>query len=177
MQESSPIALVRRSVWLVDDDPWMRQILRLMLEGWSWEVEEIGDGLEATARLASAPSPVVVLLDWEMPGLDGLAVCERLRTGPAGPYIYVVFLTARGQPGDRQRALDAGADAFLTKPVDPVDLRARLDAAWRTALPLAAVLAEGLTAPRDAGLLASEATALLQENCTAALQGRERPLP
>jgi len=66
-----------------------------------------------------------------MPGLDGIEVCRRARSGPAEPYVYIILLTSKGQRGDMVAGLDAGADDYITKPCDPMELRGRIRAGTR----------------------------------------------
>ena len=80
------------------------------------------DALEAVQRT----KPDIVLLDVMMPGMDGFEVCRRLKSGPTTAHLPVIMITALDQPSDRVRGLDAGADDFLTKPVDDVALLARV---------------------------------------------------
>ena len=89
------------------------------------EVCAVDDGAAALERLGRPDSPRIAILDWMMPGLDGLSVCRSLRQA-VGPYTYVILLTARETRRDMVEALDAGADDFLTKPLDVLELRARL---------------------------------------------------
>jgi sigma-B regulation protein RsbU (phosphoserine phosphatase) len=72
------------------------------------------------------PAPSLVVVDWEMPGLDGPEICRRIRNTPARAHLYVLLLTARSSQADIVAGLDAGADDYVIKPVDPGELRARL---------------------------------------------------
>jgi diguanylate cyclase (GGDEF)-like protein len=89
------------------------------------EVVSAGDGLEAMTALLRPEGPRLAVLDWEMPGADGISVCRMLRK-LTEPYVYVVLLTSRDRREDMVAALDGGADDFLTKPFDPAELKARL---------------------------------------------------
>jgi two-component system cell cycle response regulator len=110
---------------IADDDPVTRRMLEATLQGLGHDVCAVDDGATALERLGQPDSPRLAILDWMMPGLDGLSVCRSLRHG-SGPYTYIVLLTARETRRDMVEALDAGADDFLTKPLDVVELRARL---------------------------------------------------
>jgi CheY-like chemotaxis protein len=85
------------------------------------EVLTAGDGHEALARLREA-SPEVVLLDVMMPGLDGWQVCEQVRADASIANTPIVFLSARAQESDLARGVEVGADAYVTKPFDPLAL-------------------------------------------------------
>src|SRR3712207_6137011 len=89
------------------------------------EVVSVCDGTEALAALLAPDGPRLAILDWMMPGVDGVEVCRRLRQRTA-PYTYTVLLTARDRRDDMLAGLEAGADDFLTKPCDAVELRIRL---------------------------------------------------
>ena len=117
-------------ILIADDDIVARRVLRATLRSLGHEVVEVADGASAVAVLAAPDAPALVILDWMMPGLDGLAVCRTVRQTP-GRYIYLILLTARDTPGDMIEALDAGADDFLTKPYQFAELRARLKAGER----------------------------------------------
>jgi len=116
----------------VDDEPAVRTSLEraLVLEGYA--VELAADGAEALERIEAQP-PDAVVLDILMPGLDGLAVCRRLRD--QGNRLPVLMLTARDAVGDRVAGLDAGADDYLVKPFALEELLARLRALLRRAAP------------------------------------------
>lgn len=118
------------NILIADDDTVSRQVLRAALVALGHDVVEAEDGAGAIAALALPGAPSLVILDWMMPGMDGLAVCRTLRQSP-GRYIYVILLTARDAPADMIEALDAGADEFLTKPFNNAELRARLKAGER----------------------------------------------
>jgi two-component system response regulator MprA len=116
-------------ILVVDDEPAVRESLRraLALEG--YEVELAGDGEEALERLSAVPAADAVILDVLMPGIDGLEVCRRLRSG--GIAVPVLMLTARAEVDSRVAGLDAGADDYLSKPFALAELLARLRALLR----------------------------------------------
>jgi CheY-like chemotaxis protein len=117
----------------VDDDPTILRLLQVNLEMEGHEVLTAGDGHEALAQLR-AEAPEVVLLDVMMPGLDGWQVCEHIRADAALAHTPVVFLSARAQETDLARGVEVGADAYVTKPFDPlalVELVERLAAGGR----------------------------------------------
>jgi two-component system response regulator TctD len=115
-------------VLLVEDDPAMRSTLQRALGRRGMQVESCEDGLQAL-RAWQEGSPDVVVLDLTLPGLDGLQVLERARSG--GRTTPVLILTARGTVGDRVIGLNSGADDYLPKPFDLDELVARLNALGR----------------------------------------------
>lgn len=112
-------------ILIADDDPVSRLLLQTALVKMGHEVVSVADGLEAIRVSALPDSPSLAILDWMMPGADGLAVCHAIRRR-ATPYVYLILLTARSGQEDLIAGLDAEADDFLTKPLDPIELRARL---------------------------------------------------
>jgi CheY-like chemotaxis protein len=105
----------------VDDDPIILRLLQVNLEMEGHEVVTAADGHEALAQMRAA-SPEVVLLDVMMPELDGWQVCERIRADAELAHTPVVFLSARAQESDLARGAEVGADAYVTKPFDPLAL-------------------------------------------------------
>src|SRR3954464_11435919 len=118
-------------ILVADDNPALRQLLADALGHWGYDVLTAADGLTAAQFLAGDDAPRLALLDWSMPGLDGVEVCRRVRQRADGPYTYLVLLTARSARSDVIGGLEAGADDYLVKPVDLLELRARLHAARR----------------------------------------------
>ena len=112
-------------ILIADDDGVSRRLLRAALVSLGHEVVEVEDGVSAVAALVEADGPSFAILDWMMPGIDGLAVCRTIRQR-VGRYIYVILLTARDGPEDMVEGLDCGADDFLTKPFKIGELRVRL---------------------------------------------------
>ena len=112
-------------ILIADDDLVSRRLLERTLVGLGHEVVAFEDGLEAMAALLKPDGPRIAILDWMMPGATGLEVCRQVRQRPA-PYVYILLLTARDRREDIVTGLDAGADDFLTKPFDALELRARL---------------------------------------------------
>lgn len=112
-------------ILIADDDPVSRRLLEGTLVRLGHEVVSVSDGQEALVSLLSPDGPRLAILDWMMPGADGLDVCRTLRRRSA-PYVYVILLTARDRREDMVAGLDAEADDFLTKPFDKIELRARL---------------------------------------------------
>jgi len=99
------------------------------LDEWGFEFRAVADGAEAWNLLQEqeADAPQLILLDWMLPGLDGLELCRRIRTlSSGGTYFYTVMLTAKDKKQDLLTAMAAGADDYLAKPVDPSELKARV---------------------------------------------------
>jgi two-component system chemotaxis response regulator CheY len=116
-----------RTILIVDDDPLIRRLIVTTLEDVAaFELKEAGDGVEALDRASEAP-PEIVLLDIDMPRLNGIETCRRLRDDPATARATIVMLTAVSDDGAERRASDAGADLFLTKPFSPLDLLRLVD--------------------------------------------------
>lgn len=111
-------------VLVVDDNPIVRSVLAELLRGAGYDVLRAEDGMAALETFASGPIDLV-LLDVEMPGLDGLAVCERLRALPGGPEVPIVLVTSHDDPRTLERLVASAADDFLRKPVDATELLLR----------------------------------------------------
>ena len=121
----------RRSVVLVVDDvPANRELLEGYLEALGHDVRQARDGLEALEAVA-AEEPDLILLDVDMPRLDGIAVCERLKAHPVRRLIPIVILTASNDRAVRLRGIAAGADDYLSKPFDSKELLVRTKALLR----------------------------------------------
>jgi diguanylate cyclase (GGDEF)-like protein len=117
---------------LVEDSAIDRHQVGGYLKEWNLEFVAVKDGLEAWNYLQSTDPPNLVLLDWMLPGLDGIELSRRIRTlGNNGAYIYTVMLTAKDRKQDLLTAMAAGADDYLAKPVDPSELKARILVAKR----------------------------------------------
>jgi two-component system chemotaxis response regulator CheY len=115
------------SVLIVDDDPFIRKLIVTTLEDVAgFEPFEAADGEDALA-LAAENSPRLVFLDINMPGIDGIEACRRLRAEAATSSATIVMLTAAGGDDMRREARQAGADLFLTKPFSPLDLLRLVD--------------------------------------------------
>ena len=115
------------TILVVDDEPSIVDLVRFTLEDGDVRVVEASDGAEALV-LARRIKPDLILLDVQMPRLDGLEVCRQLRREPAFARAPIVLLTAAGQEADRARGLGAGADEYLTKPFSPLALLALVEA-------------------------------------------------
>jgi two-component system chemotaxis response regulator CheY len=115
------------SVLIVDDDPFIRKLIATTLEDVAgFELEEAGDGVEAV-EVAERQPPEMVFLDIDMPRMDGLEVCRRLRADPATASATIVILTAAAGDAAEREAEGAGADLFLTKPFSPLELLRLVD--------------------------------------------------
>jgi two-component system, cell cycle response regulator len=115
------------SILLVEDSVLERHQIGRHLEEWGLDFQAVGNGSEAWELLQKPDAPGLVLLDWMLPGLDGIELCRRIRTlGADGTYFYTVMLTAKDKKQDLLTAMAAGADDYLAKPVDPSELRARI---------------------------------------------------
>ena len=117
-------------VVLAEDSAPTRRLLQATLERCGHEVVAVGDGQAALDACASI-APEIVVLDWQMPVMDGLEACRRLRASEGGGRIFVLMVTSRDADGDLPTALDAGVDDYVMKPFTAEQLRARLAIAAR----------------------------------------------
>lgn len=121
----------RKRILIAEDDPVSRRLLELFLVKWGFEVSIATTGTEALQMLERMGAPRLAILDWMMPGMEGVQVCQKLRESGDRPYVYVLLLTARTQKEDLLQGLESGADDYLTKPFDSQELRARLHVGQR----------------------------------------------
>jgi DNA-binding response OmpR family regulator len=105
-------------ILVAEDDPVSRRILEATLAHWGHDPVVVKDGAEAWRVMQGSSAPTLAVLDWMMPGMDGLEVCTKVRErGDARP-AYIIFLTAKGSRSDRVAGLQAGADDYILKPFD-----------------------------------------------------------
>ncbi len=117
-------------VLVIDDQESVIDLIKLGLKYEGFEVEAASDGEKGIAT-AQRTNPVIIILDWILPDMDGLEVCRRLRTNPTTRDIPILMLTAKGEVGSRVEGLNIGADDYLTKPFDFEELVARIRAILR----------------------------------------------
>jgi PAS domain S-box-containing protein len=117
------------NILIADDDSVCRRILQSTLTKWGYQVHAVGDGTAALEALSKPDGPRLAILDWEMPGLAGPEVCRQLRARPEHPRPYLMLLTAREGKEHITEGIRAGANDYLSKPLDPNELRVRLDIA------------------------------------------------
>jgi CheY-like chemotaxis protein len=113
-------------ILIAEDDPVLRRVLDLRLKAWGHEVVIAKDGAEAWAGLQRDDAPRLAILDWMMPGTDGVEVCRRLRQRQSTTPTYTILLTAKSSKEDVVKGLDAGANDYIIKPFDLQELRARI---------------------------------------------------
>jgi CheY-like chemotaxis protein len=121
-----PAAPRRPKVLIADDNEPNRELLEAYLAGVDCEIATAVDGADTLAQVA-AFHPDVILLDVMMPKLSGFEVCQRLKDDPATSPIMILMVTALGELGDIERAVEAGTDDFLSKPVNKVELVKRVE--------------------------------------------------
>ena len=118
-------------ILIAEDDRVTARILTSLLTSRGYETEVAYDGESALEMITSESAPYLALLDWMLPGMDGPEVCRRTRAGQFLTPGYLILLTARSAQADLVEGLNAGADEYLIKPIDPAELRARLNAGVR----------------------------------------------
>ena len=118
-------------ILIAEDDPISLVLLQALLNQWGYEVIVTHDGNEAWQVLQADMAPRLAILDWEMPGMDGPALCHQVRERQGGAYTYMILLTARTKREDLIAGMEAGADDYVTKPFDAHELRMRLRAGRR----------------------------------------------
>ncbi len=118
-------------ILMADDNALERRVLQMTLERFGFATQVCKDGEEAWKALESTDSPIIAILDWMMPGLDGLEVCRKVRQSPNSSLIYMVLLTSRDGTQNLVDGLDAGADDYIKKPFNSDELKARLQVGTR----------------------------------------------
>jgi two-component system, cell cycle response regulator len=114
-------------ILVVDDSAVYRKLIGDHLRSWSFGVTLAETGSEAWRILEQTDAPKLVLLDWVLPDIDGIELCQRIRkAGTSGPYVYVILLTSNEGRQNMLDAMTAGADDYLVKPFDELELKARL---------------------------------------------------
>lgn len=133
---------------LIDDDVRLAAMVVDYLQAAGYVLDHVSDGEQALARLAREV-PQLVILDWMLPGLDGLEVCRRIRMLPgAVARVPILMLSAKGDPMDRIIGLEMGADDYLPKPFEPRELLARIRAVLRRRMPADPPADEGASPQR-----------------------------
>jgi DNA-binding response OmpR family regulator len=117
-------------VLVVEDDPFFQRILVRRVENEGYQVRAASDGREGMKAIVTF-EPDVVISDWMMPEVDGLELCQSVKTGLREAAPYFILLTAKGEISDKLLALDTGADDYLVKPADQGELIARVRAGLR----------------------------------------------
>jgi CheY-like chemotaxis protein len=118
---------VTPTILIVDDDPLIRKLITTTLQDVAgFRLREAGDGLQAL-EAAAEERPEIVFLDYDMPRLNGVETCRRLRSDPVTADATIIMLTGMSDRPSQDRAADAGADLFLTKPFSPLRLLRLVD--------------------------------------------------
>ena len=118
-------------ILIAEDDPVFRQLLTDTLARWGYEVVVCLDGIEACRILQSENAPQLAILDWKMPGMEGIDVCREIRKGSGEYYTYIILLTSQQRDEDIVSGMEAGADDYIIKPFKLNELRVRLRAGRR----------------------------------------------
>ncbi len=118
-------------ILVAEDQSVSRHIVAANLRKWGYEVVAVEDGTRALEAMQGAAPPQLAILDWSMPGMDGIEICRRIRSGPQTRANYLILLTARKGQEDKIHGLQSGADDYITKPFDRGELRARVQVGIR----------------------------------------------
>jgi DNA-binding response OmpR family regulator len=120
-------------VLIADDGLTIRRLLETYLTKWGYQVVSVSDGNEAWKELQNPDAPRLVILDWLMPGMDGVDVCRKVRQLAHGNLFYIIIFTSLEDKKDLVTALEAGADDFIIKNFDKDELQARVKVGERVA--------------------------------------------
>jgi len=121
-------------ILVAEDSKFCRHLISRCLKDWGFNFVVATDGLSAWEVLEGAWVPTLALLDWVLPGISGVELCQRIRARVQNEYVYTIVLTAKSDRSDLLAAMEAGADDFLSKPFDPAELKARILAGRRIIL-------------------------------------------
>jgi DNA-binding response OmpR family regulator len=113
-------------ILIAEDNPVTRRLLEVTLTGWGYDVVLAIDGLEAWKALQGEEAPSLAILDWMMPGMDGIQVCQEVRRMPRSTPTYIILLTSKSNKEEIVEGLEAGGDDYITKPFHREELHARL---------------------------------------------------
>jgi len=119
------------NVLISEDDSISRRLLQAALVKWGYDVTITNDGKEAWKILQQPEPPMLLILDWLMPEMDGIEICREARRSESLKSAYIILLTSRGSKEDVVQGLEAGADDYVTKPFDHGELRARVQVGAR----------------------------------------------
>lgn len=125
-EPEAPAAPDGHLILIAEDDAVSRRLLEQAVHSWGYSTVCVTDGASALAKLSAPNGPRLAILDWEMPGLSGPQVCRILRARTASPYVYLVLLTARTAREHLVTGLASGADDYVLKPFDPIELQLRV---------------------------------------------------
>jgi CheY-like chemotaxis protein len=118
---------MNKRILLIEDNEQNRYLVTYLLQARGWEVSLAADGPQGLV-LAAEVEPALILLDIQLPGMDGYAVARALRENPRLDAIPVVAVTSYAMPGDRERCLASGCNGYIEKPIDPQTFAAQIDA-------------------------------------------------
>jgi len=118
-------------ILIAEDDLTSKLILEAMLSTWGYEVIAVSNGNDASEILLGADAPKIALLDWMMPGKDGIEVCRMVRDTETTSPPYIILLTGKGNKKDITNGLESGADDYIVKPYDKDELQARINVGKR----------------------------------------------
>lgn len=121
----TPPKTIKPLVLLAEDNPVVRKGVENYLTKWGYKTIAADNGDEAWELFEENPVIRLAIIDWNLPGISGIQLCQRLRTR-TGPYVYAIMFSARKSHEEKLMALDGGADDYLVKPCKPSELRARL---------------------------------------------------
>lgn len=116
---------------IAEDEYTTRLTVQVVLEQWGFRVDSVEEGEAAWELLQKPDGPQIAILDWEMPGINGLELCHKVKMLERETPVYVIMLTGRDARNDILKGFDAGADDYITKPFDENELRARVRVAER----------------------------------------------
>lgn len=118
-------------ILVAEDNKFFRRLIEVNLTQWGHEVMGCANGAQALKALTDPEGPKLAIMDWEMPEMEGVEVCREVRKVKDKPYIYIIMLTAKSLKEDVILGLESGADDYITKPFDPLELKVRVRAATR----------------------------------------------
>ncbi len=118
-------------ILIAEDDLTSSLMLKAILKKWGHEIISADDGEKAWALLQQTDAPQLAILDWMMPGIDGVTLCRRLKAKDRTTHIYIILLTSKGDQQHIIEGLEAGADDYIIKPYNNEELRARINVGKR----------------------------------------------